>query len=143
MVCACSGKIRSFFQSEIIFIALAISSLLSAPDKLSRCIKSIKIRLQSSASNIEKLFFNGVCLSSKRNKFKPKVWNVETESPFPSSLPKSLLTRSFISRAALLVNVIAVIRCAGIRHCFTKYAIFCVITEVLPEPAPASTNNGP
>ena len=120
-----------------------MSSLLSAPDKLSRCIRSIKIRLQSSASKIEKLFLSGVCLSSKRSKFKPNVWNVETDKPFPSSLPNSLLTRSFISRAALLVNVIAVIRCAGIRHCFTRNAIFCVITEVLPEPAPASTNKGP
>ena len=77
------------FQSEIFFIALAISSLLSAPDKLSRCIKSIKIRLQSSASKIEKLAFKGKFLSSKRKRFKPKVWKVETDKPFASSRDKA------------------------------------------------------
>ena len=101
------------------------------------------MRLQSSASRIEKLFLSGVFFNSKRSKFSPKVWNVETDKPLPSSLPKSLLTRSFISRAALLVKVMAVIRYAGIPHCCTKYATLRVITEVLPEPAPASTNKGP
>ena len=120
-----------------------MSSLLSAPDILSRCIKSIRIRLQSSASKIEKLALRGKFFNSKRNKFKPKVWKVETESPFASSRDNNLATRSFISRAALLVKVMAVIRCAGIPHCCTKKATFRVITEVLPEPAPASTNNGP
>ena len=120
VVCACSGGIKSFFQSEIIFMALAINSLLSAPDILSRCIKSIRIRLQSSASKMEKLAFNGVFLSSRRNKFRPKVWKVDTDSPLASSRDNSLVTRSFISRAALLVKVIAVIRCAGIPQCLTK-----------------------
>ena len=120
VVCACSGAIRSFFQSEIIFMALAISSLLSAPDKLSRCIKSIRIRLQSSASKIEKLAFNGVCFNSRRNKFRPKVWKVDTDKPLASSRDNNLVTRSFISRAALLVKVIAVIRYAGIPQCLTK-----------------------
>ena len=101
-------------------MALAINSLLSAPDKLSRCIKSIKMRLQSSASKIEKLAFNGVFFNSIRNILRPKVWNVETERPLDSSRDNSLVTRSFISRAALLVKVMAVMRCAGMPQCFTK-----------------------
>src|SRR5690606_42061923 len=52
-------------------------------------------------------------------------------------------TRSFISRADLLVKVIAAIRFAGKRPDPTRYAIFSTITRVLPLPAPASTSNGP
>ena len=57
--------------------------------------------------------------------------------------PTSVATRSFISPAALLVNVIASnpngeTRCAAMR-----YAIRLVSTRVLPDPAPATTSSGP
>ena len=43
---------------------------------------------------------------------KPKVWKVETVNPLDFSLPMEWATRSFISRAALLVKVTAAI-CLG------------------------------
>src|SRR6185312_17475856 len=73
---------------------------------------------------------------------RPSAWKVLMVSACATSALTSLPTRSRISRAALLVKVIAAIL-AGAR-CLrdTRYAIFCVITEVLPEPAPASTSSG-
>src|SRR3954447_15063053 len=57
--------------------------------------------------------------------------------------PRSSSTRSRISWAALLVNVIARISPARARSVCTSQAIRCVRTRVLPEPAPASTSSGP
>src|SRR4051794_7369140 len=58
---------------------------------------------------------------------------------WPSSIP----TRSRISAAALLVNVIARISPTRARCVWTRYAIRCVSTRVLPEPAPARISSGP
>src|SRR5687768_4770745 len=54
-----------------------------------------------------------------------------------------LATRSFISRADLLVKVIAAMRRAGMRPDEIRCAIFSTMTRVLPLPAPASTSRGP
>ena len=56
--------------------------------------------------------------------------------------PTSSATRSFISPAALLVNVIASIPNGDTRCSATRYATRCVSTRVLPEPAPATTSIG-
>jgi len=48
-----------------------------------------------------------------------------------------------ISPAALLVKVTAKIRCAATPCCVIRCAIRAVSTRVLPDPAPASTSNGP
>ena len=57
--------------------------------------------------------------------------------------PTSDATRSFISPAALLVNVMARIWNGDTLRSATRYAIRCVSTRVLPEPAPATTRSGP
>jgi len=54
----------------------------------------------------------------------------------------SLRARSRISVAALLVKVMAAMR-LGSSPTSISLAIFCVITRVLPEPAPANTRQGP
>ena len=57
--------------------------------------------------------------------------------------PTSLSTRSRISPAALLVNVMARI-CHGLTFKRSiRYAILCVSTLVLPLPAPANIRSGP
>src|SRR5919106_5997904 len=57
--------------------------------------------------------------------------------------PTSCSTRSRISSAALLVNVIARISPGRARPVAISHAIRWVSTRVLPEPAPAITSSGP
>ena len=57
--------------------------------------------------------------------------------------PSSSSTRSRISCAALLVNVIARISPGRATPVCTSQATRCVSTRVLPDPAPASTSSGP
>ena len=57
--------------------------------------------------------------------------------------PIRLATRSRISFAALLVNVIARISIGRALPVASSHAIRWVSTRVLPEPAPASTSSGP
>ena len=59
-----------------------------------------------------------------------------------AALPISPLARSRISAAALLVKVMAAMR-LGSQPAWIRRAILCVMTRVLPEPAPASTRQGP
>ena len=73
---------------------------------------------------------------------RPRVWKVDTLSPRVCALGINCATRSFISRAALLVNVTEAIVWALWPHCWIRYAILLVITRVLPLPAPASTSKG-
>ena len=51
--------------------------------------------------------------------------------------------REMKERAALLVKVTAVMCLAATPACSIRWAILAVITRVLPDPAPASTNSGP
>src|SRR5699024_12841542 len=67
---------------------------------------------------------------------------VATHISLLSSDLKSL-TRDFISRAALFVNVIANIFLGATPFSLIKYAIRCVNTRVFPLPAPAIINSGP
>ena len=57
--------------------------------------------------------------------------------------PTSSATRSFISPAALLVNVIARISNGDTSRSAMRYATRWVSRRVLPEPAPAMTSTGP
>src|SRR3954451_2459858 len=69
-------------------------------------------------------------------------WNVITHMA-RTRLPTSSSTRSRISVAALLVNVMARISSARAWPVCTRWAIRCVRTRVLPDPAPARTSSGP
>ncbi len=80
-------------------------------------------------------------LPSSRTMRTPSAWKVHTTTSL-AALPISPLARSRISAAALLVKVMAAMRLGSI-PCSIRCAILCVITRVLPEPAPASTRQGP
>ena len=69
-------------------------------------------------------------------------WNVPTHMSFALS-PTSNSILSFISFAALFVNVIANIFHGNTFFSCNKYAILCVNTFVFPLPAPAITRHGP
>ena len=71
----------------------------------------------------------------------PKAWKVLTVTA-PAADPASFRTRSFISSAALLVNVTASTCRAGVPRASSQ-AMRCAITRVFPDPAPASTSRGP
>ncbi len=68
-------------------------------------------------------------------------WNVDTHI-FWATGPTRAATRSFISPAALLVKVMARIS-NGETPSSIRWAMRCVSTRVLPEPAPATTSSGP
>ena len=68
-------------------------------------------------------------------------WKVDTQASLPDS-PLSASTRSTISRAALLVKVMARIFHAG-TPLSIRWAMRQVSTRVLPLPAPAKTSSGP
>src|SRR5260221_11849335 len=70
------------------------------------------------------------------------AWNVDTHMRCPTG-PSNCATRSRISPAALLVNVIARISNGDAPISATRYARRCVNTRVLPDPAPATTSTGP
>ena len=61
----------------------------------------------------------------------------------PAAGPTRPSTRSRISAAALLVNVIAMTSPARARPVASRYAMRLVSTRVLPEPAPATISSGP
>src|SRR5918997_151733 len=69
-------------------------------------------------------------------------WNVMTHIA-RARFPTSASTRSRISCAALLVNVMARISPGRACPVPTRWAIRCVSTRVLPEPAPARMSRGP
>src|ERR1051326_4571178 len=92
--------------------------------------KMVNCRLQPSRS------------ASRRSRRAERLWNVPIQSP-AGSRSSRVATRSFISPAALLVNVTAKIRSARTPCSSISTAIRVVSTRVLPEPAPASTRSGP
>jgi hypothetical protein len=104
---------------------------------------SLRIPLLSSLSNTEKPRRRPAWSCSICRNFSPNAWKVQTVSPSAALPFASFAARSRISRAALLVNVIAAILLPGTCLRAIRYAIFSVITRVLPEPAPASTSRGP
>ena len=68
-------------------------------------------------------------------------WKVETHMR-PASSPTSAAIRSRISAAALFVKVMARIWPALAWPVASKYAMRCVRTRVLPDPAPAMMSSG-
>ena len=69
-------------------------------------------------------------------------WNVDTHIALALG-PTSRATRSFISPAALFVNVIARTAPGATPRSAMSQAIRWVSTRVLPEPAPATMRSGP
>ena len=70
-------------------------------------------------------------------------WKVPSHGMPSAAAPASMATRSFISRAALLVKVTARMSHARARPVASVWAMRVVSTRVLPVPAPASTSTGP
>ena len=141
--------IRPFFHSEMVLWILRIRPLSVVP------ICSWIIPKQSSESMIENCGFRPTCSASWRRICTPSEWNVQTVSWLTGTLRPSLPgvvsvlpsssfdTRSRISAAALFVNVTAAMWRGSKPFASIRCAIFCVITRVLPLPAPASTRQGP
>ena len=103
----------------------------------------MRISLLSVWSRMEKPRRRPLAASSCLRMRRPRLWKVETISPRVEPRSVRLCTRSFISRAALLVKVTAAMRPEGTPFSAINQAILRVITLVLPEPAPASTSRGP
>ncbi len=70
------------------------------------------------------------------------AWKVPSHQP-STGAPVRAETRSFISRAALLVKVTARTWLGQARPVDRRCASLVVSTRVLPVPAPASTRTGP
>ncbi|MNG10157.1 hypothetical protein D3C84_936120 [compost metagenome] len=102
---------------------------------------SFRILVTSSLSRMLNWGLRPSTAPSSRIMRTPRAWKVHTTT-FLASRPISPLARSRISAAALLVKVMAAMRC-GSSPAWISRAILCVITRVLPEPAPASTRQGP
>ncbi|MNN76252.1 hypothetical protein D3C81_1926160 [compost metagenome] len=100
---------------------------------------------------IENCGFRPTCSASIRRICTPSEWKVHTVSclsgirlPSRVVLPSiSLAMRSCISFAALLVKVTAAMWRGSKPLSSIRWAIFCVMTRVLPDPAPARTRQGP
>ena len=75
--------------------------------------------------------------------FTPMEWKVPSHGMPSTICPTMVPTRSFISRAALLVKVTARISFGRARPVARMCAMRVVSTRVLPVPAPASTSTGP
>ena len=137
---AAAGATSAFFHWLIFHCALR------ARARSVVAISSATIGSMSSGSRIEKPGLSPSAFESPRTIDSPSAWKVLIRSacaasrrPAPAS---SAPTRSRISRAALLVKVIAAI-VSGACPSSSRCAIFAVITRVLPLPAPASTSSGP
>ena len=79
----------------------------------------------------------------RRSTLVPIEWKVPSQG-MPSAIePTSAPTRSFISRAALLVKVTARMSNGRAFAVAIRWAMRVVSTRVLPVPAPASTSTGP
>ena len=70
------------------------------------------------------------------------LWNVPIQMLRASPSPMTFPMRSFISRAALFVNVNDRIE-NGSTPCWMRFAMRYVSTRVFPDPAPAMTIMGP
>ena len=80
-------------------------------------------------------------LLSRRRMRTQALWKVMTHMALARG-PTSCSTRSFISPAALLVKVIARIWPGWTPRSASRWAMRCVSTRVLPEPAPATMSSG-
>jgi len=96
----------------------------------------------SEESQIENRPGNPMRVPCARNARRQNAWKVPMVSSAAFFFPTSEATRSFISPAALFVNVTARTRSAG-TPLRSRCAMRFVMTEVLPVPAPARTRTGP
>ena len=80
--------------------------------------------------------------ASRRSMRTHAEWNVDTHMRWATG-PTRVATRSFISAAALLVNVMARISKGDTPRSAMRWAMRRVSTRVLPDPAPATTSSGP
>src|SRR5574343_1404606 len=103
--------------------------------------QSFKMDVMSSVSRMENWAFRPSTDPSSRSRRTPRAWKVQISTSLVA-LPTNWRARSRISAAALLVKVMAAIR-RGSNPAWIKRPILWVITRVLPEPAPASTKQGP
>ena len=90
---------------------------------------------------MEKFVFSPSVVASRRRIRTHSEWNVEIHMDRADS-PTSSTIRSRISAAALFVNVMARISPRRARPVASRWAMRCVSTLVLPEPAPATMSNG-
>ena len=102
---------------------------------------SFRMPVTSSLSRIENWGFSPSTAPSWRSMRTPSAWKVQIRTSF-AGRPIRPLARSRISAAALLVKVIAAIRFAS-SPAWIRRPTLCVMTRVLPDPAPASTRHGP
>jgi len=100
---AAAGDFSSFFHSEMRDTARRISCL-SVVLRISDTMPAA-----SAESRIENAGFSSANLASSRSILRPIEWKVVTIRPFVLTPCVSLAARSCISRAALLVKVIAAI----------------------------------
>ena len=80
---------------------------------------------------------------SRRSTRTQKEWKVESCGLASVEPASSLSTRSPISAEALLVKVTARMESGATPFASIRYAMRCVMTRVLPEPAPARMSTGP
>ena len=102
---------------------------------------SFRMPVTSSASRMLNWGFKPSTLPSSRTMRTPRAWKVHTSTSL-ARLPMRCCARSRISDAALFVKVMAAMRLGSMPFSI-MWAIFWVITRVLPEPAPASTRHAP
>ncbi len=100
-------------------------------------------RSWSSVSRMVKLDFSPASSAWRRRILTLIEWKVPIHRNGSPSLKGVLASRSFISRAALLVKVTASISRSRARPVSTKWAIRAISVLVLPVPAPASISSGP
>ena len=112
----------------------AVAASVVAPQSFSRLSTS-------SLSRMLNCGFSPSAAPSSRSSRTPSAWKVQI-STSPAALPTRPRARSRISAAALLVKVMAAMRLPS-TPVWIRRAILCVMTRVLPEPAPASTRQGP
>ncbi len=96
----------------------------------------------SSLSRMENRSFRPSRVPSLRSMRTPRLWKVLTARSLAARAPTRARARSRISCAALLVKVMAAMRPGSTPACNSR-AILCTMTRVLPDPAPASTRQGP
>ena len=133
---ACSAFIPMFFHRLMVHCHWrAVAASVVPPDA------SFRMPVTSSVSRMLNWGLRPSALPSSRTMRTPSEWKVQI-STFFAGRPISCLARSRISAAALLVKVMAAIALGSMPRPI-RCAILCVMTRVLPEPAPASTRHGP
>ena len=107
------------------------------------CTSCFSRRTWSSVSRMVKFDFRPTSSAWRRRSFTQIEWKVPSQGIPSTAPPTSAATRSFISRAALLVKVTDRISFGRALPVTSRCAIRAVSARVLPVPAPASISTGP